>query len=197
MNNSAFQNRRANLLKRSLNSFLKHRLCTSEFCALTGKYLLSASTKFPPLTWTILSNCNSNHIWKYTCINSIPTSTHQFPARNHRPTGLQYTVKCRIPNMGHTSSSRYVIGSQPLQDVAMLSTVDNTFHICGICLNWNHKVYSLSKSEQSDFQIGKLIYLTFEMILWFLKSHLMTFGFTCFQGCKYSLLPSLFHNQGN
>lgn len=40
-----------------------------------------------------------------------------------------------------------------------LSTSDNTFHIYGICLNRNRKVYSLCNFAQSDSHNGNTITL--------------------------------------
>lgn len=93
--------------------------------------------------------------------------------------------------------------------------MDNTFHFYGICLNRNRKVYSLCNFTRSDSQMGmcsfsgcgRLVKPTSRMILEFpkrqfvpfefLKSFFPTFEFIYFQGYKYSLLPLLFHFQGN
>lgn len=46
-------------------------------------------------------------------ITTVPTGTHQFPARNHRPTGLWYMVKHHPPIIIQICSSRCAKVSQP------------------------------------------------------------------------------------
>lgn len=48
---------------------------------------------------------------KYTCISSVLTNTHQFPARNHRPTELWHTSK-HLPPVIIQICSSCVIASQ-------------------------------------------------------------------------------------
>lgn len=50
-------------------------------------------------------NHNNNRITKYTCITSVPTGTHQFPAENHHLEGLRYTVKYHTPKFSYRQQS--------------------------------------------------------------------------------------------
>lgn len=85
-------------------------------------------------------------------ITTVPTGTHHSPRETTVPRdygGTQYIY--------NKDSSRCVMVSQPLQDVATLSTTDNTFHTDGIGLSRNRKLYSLSKFGQSDSYNGNRI----------------------------------------
>lgn len=83
-------------------------------------------------------------------ITTVLTGTRQFLAGNHRLAGLWYMVKyhqpeCLIPAAAVVSQCH-----NSLQEVATLSIANNNFHFHGISLNRNRKVYSLSKSGQSN-----------------------------------------------
>ena len=107
----------------------------STTCGLT-------SARFPPL------------IFRKICIKMITTvlaDTYLFPAGNHSLTELRYTVKYRTSIVIQTCN-RCIITIQPIQFWLRYPQQKNTFHIYGICLNRNRKMYSLCNFTQSDSQ---------------------------------------------
>ena len=122
----------------------------------------------------------------YTCVTTVPISTHQFPAGNHRPTGLRWnTVYLNIwyqqQSLCHSVTTVTKSG-YGCTWYTTLSTSDNTFYFYGICLNRNRKLNlanahyrntvkrSFWPSDSND-KFYRLIFKTANCIFWFYKFH--------------------------